>query len=68
MWQEIFGILAKNVENCFIDKSVLTTHTEDILGSIDSYSGPEQYFKKIYAVAVLETASKAKNSLQPYQG
>ena len=27
----------EKVENCFIDKSVLTTPTGDILGSIDSY-------------------------------
>ena len=68
MWQEILGISAENVENCFFDLSVLVTPTEKNLGSIDSYEGPEEYFEKFYAVAVSKTASKAKNSLQPYQG
>ena len=44
MWQEILGILAENVENCFTNLSVLVTPTEKNLGSIDSYGGPEQYF------------------------
>ena len=58
MWQEILGILAKNVENCFIDKAVLTTPTEDILGSIDSCLGPKKYFQKVYAVADFTVSEK----------